>query len=85
MLSAIFFALFLYQCSGIAVTGISAGVNNYTNARPFRVEINAFSQSGPAFDLYIQALQIFQNQSGDLSYFGVSGTFPLWWAVDRLL
>lgn len=68
---------FLRECSAVAVTGVSAGVNKATNERPFRQEINSFSQSGPAFDLYIQALQIFQNQSGNLGYFDISGTLPI--------
>lgn len=72
-LSAILLAGFLCRCSAIAITGVSAGVNKATGARPFRTEINSFAQSGPAFDLYIQALQIFQNQSGDSGYFGISG------------
>lgn len=74
MLPAVLLIGFVLRCSAIAVTGVSAGVNTATGARPFRTEINSFAQSGPAFDLYIQALRVFQNQSGDLSYFGISGT-----------
>ncbi|KAL9617896.1 MAG: hypothetical protein Q9160_007323 [Pyrenula sp. 1 TL-2023] len=88
-LSAAILTGFVLRCSAIAVTGVSAGVNAATGARPFRTEINSFSQSGPAFDLYIQALQVFSNQSGDLSYFGISAGihgFPLqaWDGVNPL-
>lgn len=72
-LSATIFSGLIHHNAATAVTGVHAGVDNYTNARPFRTEINAFAQSGPAFDLYIQALMTFQNQSGDTGYFEIAG------------
>ena len=61
--------------SFFAITGISAGVDLSTGARPFRQEFSTFQTSGPAFDLYIQALQNLTSkaQTGKLSYFQVAG------------
>lgn len=59
----------------IAIKGIQAGVNASTGERPARKEFSVFRSSGPAFDLYILALQQFQqqNQSALLSYFQIAG------------
>ncbi|KAL8944234.1 MAG: hypothetical protein Q9211_000664 [Gyalolechia sp. 1 TL-2023] len=71
-----------------AVRGIQAGVNPNTGRRPFRQEFSTFKNSGPAFDLYIQALQTFQqrDQTALLSYFQVAGIhgvpFRSWDGVD---
>lgn len=58
-----------------AVTGINAGVNNVTGERPFRLNLKDFESSGPAFDLYIQALQQFQaeDQSELQSWYEICG------------
>lgn len=63
--------------NAIAVRGIQAGVDTRTGRRPFRQEFSTFKNSGPAFDLYILALQAFgqRDQSTPLSYFGIAGTF----------
>lgn len=57
------------------ITGPQGGVNPNTGARPLRQDINVFQNSGPAWDLYIQALQYFiQTDSTQLlSYFQVAG------------
>jgi tyrosinase len=57
------------------ITGITAGVNTKTFQRPFRTNFNTFQNAGPAFDLYIQALQMFQatGQAAELSYYQVAG------------
>lgn len=62
--------------NAVAIRGIQAGVNPSTGRRPFRQEFSTFKNSGPAFDLYIQALQRFQqrDQTTLLSYFQVAGT-----------
>lgn len=62
----------------IAVSGVQAGVDLTTGRRPFRQEFSTFRNSGPAFDLYILALQKFQQrrQSDPLSYFGIAGIRP---------
>ncbi|KAL9011383.1 MAG: hypothetical protein Q9173_003767 [Seirophora scorigena] len=62
----------------IAVSGVQAGVDFTTGRRPFRQEFSTFRNSGPAFDLYILALQKFQQrrQSDPLSYFGIAGIRP---------
>lgn len=68
--------------SAVAITGPQAGVNAATGERPFRQEFSVFKDSGPAFDLYIQALYYFtqEDQSNLLSYFQICGNctlFPL--------
>ncbi|KAL9620974.1 MAG: hypothetical protein Q9160_004492 [Pyrenula sp. 1 TL-2023] len=86
--SATIFSGLIQHNIATAVTGIRAGVDNYTDARPFRTEINDFAKSGAAFDLYIQALMTFQNQSGDTGYFEIAGIhgYPLdtWQGVKPL-
>ena len=61
--------------NAVTITGPQGGVNTTTGQRPFRQEFSTFKNSGPAFDLYILALQQFQqqNQSALLSYYQVSG------------
>ncbi|KAI9714213.1 MAG: hypothetical protein M1812_006434 [Candelaria pacifica] len=58
-----------------AITGPQGGVNPKTGERPFRQEIRTFSGSGPAWDLYIQALVKLQaaDQGDLLSYYQLSG------------
>lgn len=70
----------------IAITGPSTpatngtngvnGVNGTTVLLPSRPEFSKFRASGPAFDLYILALQQFyqQDQTQLLSYYRVAGT-----------
>lgn len=57
------------------ITGVSAGVDPNTGARPFRYNINDFQHAGPAWDLYIQAMQSFIADDVDdlLSYFQIAG------------
>ena len=68
-------ALFIPNGRSLQITGVSAGVDTATGARPFRYEINQFAKSGPAFDLYIQALLSFQSvdRSDELSYYQIAG------------
>jgi tyrosinase len=58
----------------VTVTGPQAGVNAATGERPFRQEFSVFQNSGPAFDLYIQALYYFMqdDQSNVQSYFQIA-------------
>jgi tyrosinase len=60
---------------GYVVTGVTAGVNAGTGERPRRQNLKDFQGSGPAFDLYIQAVDQFQkdDQADFLSYYEVSG------------
>lgn len=64
-------------CHAFQITGLSGGVNASTGVRPARQEIDAFSESGPAFDLYILALLQFESveQSDPLSYYQIAGAF----------
>ncbi|ETN37390.1 uncharacterized protein HMPREF1541_08381 [Cyphellophora europaea CBS 101466] len=57
------------------ITGAGGSHNATTGVRPYRLDINDFSQSGPPFDLYIQALSRLQarDQSDPLSYFQIAG------------
>ena len=59
----------------IAITGVTGGVVAATGQRPFRQEFVTFSKTGPAFDLYIQALQQFEaaTQTGQTSYYQIAG------------
>ena len=59
------------------VGGTQGGVNPGTGERPFRQEIGKLQASGPAWDLYILALQRFQqsDQAQQLSYYQVAGMF----------
>ena len=75
MLSCVLCLLFLINLGlSATITGPTGGVQA-SGQRPFRTNINDFVKSGPAFDLYIQSLQKFQNQNqtNQLSYFLVSG------------
>lgn len=66
----------LFQAvSAFQITGATDGIDATTGARPFRYEINEFAQHGPAWDLFILALQRFQstNETDPLSYFQVAG------------
>lgn len=72
------------------VTGPTGGVNPATGQRPYRQEFNEFAASGPAFDLYILALQQFQanDQGAQLSYYQVAGQcwrFPSKNTMDELI
>jgi len=72
----LFILLFLaHPLRAIKITGPTGGVDAATAARPCRYEIHQFSQSGPAFDLFILSLKQLQaqNQSNPLSYFQISG------------
>ena len=65
--------------NGVAIKGIQTGVDPRSGRRPFRQEFSIFKNSGPAFDLYIQALLRFyeRDQTALLSYFQVAGTWPV--------
>ncbi|KAL9609508.1 MAG: hypothetical protein Q9167_005725 [Letrouitia subvulpina] len=58
----------------IAIKGVQGGLNTKTGERPMRKEFSVFRASGAAFDLYILALQQFQqqNQTALLSYFQIA-------------
>lgn len=60
----------------IQVTGATSGFDATFRARPIRQEINVLASSGDAsWDLYVLALQRFQDVSADdpLSYFQIAG------------
>lgn len=62
--------------NSFAVDGVATTFNHTSKEQPARLEFSAISQSGPAFDLFILALQQFQqaNQSHELSYYQIAGT-----------
>jgi hypothetical protein len=68
-------ALLRLSLAAYAITGVHGGVNAQTGARPFRQDLKSFQASGPAFELYIQALLQFQsdNQADLLSWYEVGG------------
>jgi tyrosinase len=61
--------------SSYQITGPTSGVNVQTGERPTRRDLRTLQSSGPQWDLYIQALQMFQgtNQAALLSHYGVAG------------
>ena len=75
LLSLISYLLLLPASLAFKVTGATGGHNLTTGARPYRVDINDFAQSGPPFDLYIQALNQLQktDQADPQSYFQIAG------------
>ena len=75
VLAVLFFDNILQSCA-FQVIGVTAGVD-VSGARPARQEINQLAQSGPAFDLFMLALQAFQNidQSDPLSYYRIAGMY----------
>lgn len=67
-----------------AITGPQDGVNQVTDERPFRQDFSTLKNSGAAFDLYILALQQFQqqDQSALLSYYQVAGgVLKMFWSI----
>lgn len=58
------------------ITGATGGIDPTTGARPSRYEISRFSQSGPAWSLFVLALYEIQrvNQWDPMSYFSIAGT-----------
>ena len=60
---------------GFAITGVNSSVNAVTGERPVRLDILTLQNMGPAFDLYMLALQRFmqQDQSDPLSYYQIAG------------
>ena len=73
-------ALAILQIVGaVTVLGPQNGVNTLTGERPFRQDINVLQTTGPAFDLYILALQQLaqQNQTSQLSYYQIAGIHGL--------
>lgn len=77
MLLPLFISCLLLLRASLAfkITGATGGHNLTTGARPCRLDINDFAQSGPPFDLYIQALNQLQktDQADPLSYFQIAG------------
>lgn len=72
------FVMLMFQGVGaFKVTGVTSTATNISGLRPFRRDIEEFSQSGAAFDLYIQALNEFQRMDQDdpLSYYQVAGKY----------
>ena len=69
----------IHYVSAVRITGSPAGVNTLTGERPVRQNINDLQSSGPAFDLYILALQQMeqQSQNSELSYYQVAGIHGL--------
>jgi tyrosinase len=58
-----------------STSGVRNGVDPTSGARPFRQDIEIFQHTGPAWDLYIQALQTYMKMDSSelLSYFQVAG------------
>lgn len=71
----LFLLSFSHNVFSYRITGCTSGINAQTGERPFRRDLRSFQTSGPAWDLYIQALQMFQgaNQADLLSWYSVSG------------
>ncbi|KAK2748332.1 hypothetical protein FQN57_000990 [Myotisia sp. PD_48] len=61
--------------AAVSIKGVRGGVDERTGKRPARQNLAKFEFSGPAFDLYIQGLKLFQDQNRNdpLSFFKVSG------------
>ncbi|RMD41599.1 hypothetical protein DV735_g3553, partial [Chaetothyriales sp. CBS 134920] len=59
-----------------AINIVGAGSLSQDGPQPLRYEINTFSQSGPGWDLYVQALAAIQarDEADPMSYFQISGT-----------
>ena len=70
-------SIFSIVTHAYVIRGISAGVNPTTGERPARRDLREFQTSGPAFDLYIQALDRFQktDQTDLLSWYEIAGRF----------
>lgn len=72
----IFFLLsFSHNAFSYRITGATSGINAQTGERPARRDLRTFQSSGPAYHLYIQALQMFQatNQAQQLSHYEIAG------------
>lgn len=82
MLWFLYFITLVAKGSAVAIIGVQEGVNADTGERPFRQEFSVFKDSGAAFDLYIQALYYFtqESQDNEQSYFSIAGNcaFYLW-------
>ncbi|OAA53461.1 putative domain, di-copper centre [Niveomyces insectorum RCEF 264] len=74
----------------VPVTGIHTGIDPVTGAYPPRLRIQDLQNSGPQWDLYIQALAAFHNMPEDdeLSYFALSSIHGLpyvpWNGVEQV-
>ena len=73
------------------VVGVSTGINNVTGERPARVNINTLqAEAGPHWDLYVQALDLFQREDMAelLSYYQITGIhglpFQSWNGVEQV-
>ena len=78
--SLLFLASACLQLVGaVTILGSRAGVNLQTGETPLRQDIRILQTLGPAFDLYILALQQLtkQDQSSPLSYYQVAGIHGL--------
>lgn len=69
------FLLLVLPSLSIKITGATTGLGPGARQRPIRQEISVFSESGPAWDLYIQALKRFQDAPTDdkFSYYQIAG------------
>ncbi|EPE02553.1 tyrosinase precursor [Ophiostoma piceae UAMH 11346] len=73
------------------VVGVTTGINNGTGERPSRVNINNLhADAGPHWDLYVQALDLFQREDMTelLSYYQITGIhglpFQAWNGVNQV-
>lgn len=57
------------------ISGATSGIDKNTGARPFRLPIEELQASGPAWDLYVQAMQYWQSidQTNMFSWYGIAG------------
>ncbi|ERF74869.1 hypothetical protein EPUS_03253 [Endocarpon pusillum Z07020] len=71
----LFLLSFSHDVFSYRITGPTSGVNAQTGERPARRDLRTLQTSGAQWDLYIQALQMFQaaNQADLLSWYSVSG------------
>jgi tyrosinase len=71
----VFLLSFSHNAFSYRITGPTSGINAATGERPSRRDLRTMQSSGPPFDLYIQALQMFQatNQANLLSWYSVAG------------
>jgi tyrosinase len=74
-LTLVLFLSLSHHVLSYRITGPTSGVNAQTGERPSRRDLRTLQSSGPQFDLYIQALQMFQatNQGDLLSHYSVAG------------
>lgn len=83
----LFLLSFSHDVFSYRITGPTSGVNAQTGERPSRRDLRTLQTSGAQWDLYIQALQMFQaaNQADLLSWYQVSGIRTLITSHKRAL